>query len=118
MFTLFFFFLMIRRPPKSTRTDTLFPYTTLFRSSTRRSGLAADRANIQNWRRRLSINSGHQTHGFLDGDFVEGIHGHLYVPQVDTVAVGAQTDANDGVGHAFDGDKYLHIRPLPEAARD
>src|SRR3546814_18331842 len=25
---------MIRRPPRSTRTDTLFPYTTLFRSST------------------------------------------------------------------------------------
>src|SRR3546814_10053265 len=29
---LFIFFLMIRRPPRSTRTDTLFPYTTLFRS--------------------------------------------------------------------------------------
>src|SRR3546814_1795102 len=29
-----FFFLMIRRPPRSTRTDTLFPYTTLFRSGT------------------------------------------------------------------------------------
>src|SRR3546814_10634567 len=28
----FFFFLMIRLPPISTRTDTLFPYTTLFRS--------------------------------------------------------------------------------------
>src|SRR3546814_2911170 len=27
-----FFVLMIRRPPRSTRTDTLFPYTTLFRS--------------------------------------------------------------------------------------
>src|SRR3546814_5769075 len=27
-----FFFLMIRRPPRSTRPDTLFPYTTLFRS--------------------------------------------------------------------------------------
>src|SRR3546814_11664668 len=30
-----FFFLMIRRPPRSTRTDTLFPYTTLFRSDDR-----------------------------------------------------------------------------------
>src|SRR3546814_17098139 len=29
---LFFFFLTIRRPPRSTRTDTLFPYTTLFRA--------------------------------------------------------------------------------------
>src|SRR3546814_14072401 len=29
---LYFFFLILRRPPRSTRTDTLFPYTTLFRS--------------------------------------------------------------------------------------
>src|SRR3546814_14986792 len=29
---MFVFFVMIRRPPRSTRTDTLFPYTTLFRS--------------------------------------------------------------------------------------
>src|SRR3546814_15377127 len=29
---MFLFFLMIRRPPRSTRTDPLFPYTTLFRS--------------------------------------------------------------------------------------
>src|SRR3546814_1074285 len=48
-----FFFLMIRRPPIATRTDTLFPYTTLFRSrppsrpgsirrtSTRRAGRSA-----------------------------------------------------------------------------
>src|SRR3546814_18131592 len=32
MFIYVFFFVMIRRPPRSTRTDTLFPYTTLFRS--------------------------------------------------------------------------------------
>src|SRR3546814_19947030 len=33
------FFLMIRRPPRSTRTDTLFPYTTLFRSNRAAQGL-------------------------------------------------------------------------------
>src|SRR3546814_12955520 len=33
--TPFFFVLRIRRPPRSTRTDTLFPYTTLFRSNER-----------------------------------------------------------------------------------
>src|SRR3546814_16079198 len=33
------FFLMIRRPPRSTRTDTLFPYTTLFRSAGAVSGV-------------------------------------------------------------------------------
>src|SRR3546814_11687543 len=32
MIFFFFFCLMIPRPPRSTRTDTLFPYTTLFRS--------------------------------------------------------------------------------------
>src|SRR3546814_17953478 len=32
-FMSYVFFLMIRRPPRSTRTDTLFPYTTLFRSA-------------------------------------------------------------------------------------
>src|SRR3546814_17573692 len=32
MFSTFCFFLRIRRPPRSTRTDTLFPHTTLFRS--------------------------------------------------------------------------------------
>src|SRR3546814_20323025 len=32
MYTCVCFFLMIRQPPRSTRTDTLFPYTTLFRS--------------------------------------------------------------------------------------
>src|SRR3546814_5333865 len=34
-----FFFLMIRRPPRSTRTDTLFPYTTRFRSAPAPAGL-------------------------------------------------------------------------------
>src|SRR3546814_12100120 len=34
------FFLMIRPPPRSTRTDTLFPYTTLFRSDANRRSVA------------------------------------------------------------------------------
>src|SRR3546814_2690104 len=43
---------MIRRPPRSTRTDTLFPYTTLFRSGDRK----ADIAEIQ--RRRMESEAG------------------------------------------------------------
>src|SRR3546814_12473919 len=35
VFVTLMFFLIIRRPPRSTRTDTLFPYTTLFRSRRR-----------------------------------------------------------------------------------
>src|SRR3546814_13403573 len=43
------FFLMIRRPPRSTRTDTLFPYTTLFRSTSMnmvQADMDASRAGI------------------------------------------------------------------------
>src|SRR3546814_14006128 len=47
MFVFVFFFLMRRRPPISTRTDTLLPYTTLFRSLQMQralSGLGPDEA--------------------------------------------------------------------------
>src|SRR3546814_6316589 len=37
---------MIRRPPRSTRTDTLFPYTTLFRSRRARRELVRPALNI------------------------------------------------------------------------
>src|SRR3546814_3872636 len=53
---LFFFFLMIRRPPRSTRTDTLFPYTTLFRSLVDDDGVICDviGVNIKDaWQERL-----------------------------------------------------------------
>src|SRR3546814_7815270 len=43
IFCFFIFFLMLRRPPRSTRTDTRFPYTTLFRSRRGRQGAAAAR---------------------------------------------------------------------------
>src|SRR3546814_3098899 len=52
-----FFFLMIRRPPRSTRTDTLFPYTTLFRSG-QAVGQAQPRAGPRlrpAWRPRLMV---------------------------------------------------------------
>src|SRR3546814_3937116 len=49
---MYFFFLMLRRPPSSTRTDTLFPYTTLFRAdagdlATVFAGSDADMAILQ-----------------------------------------------------------------------
>src|SRR3546814_14883856 len=40
---IFIFFLMIRRPPRATRTTTLFPYTTLFRSFPERSRADTER---------------------------------------------------------------------------
>src|SRR3546814_9470618 len=47
------FFLMIRRPPRSTRTDTLFPYTTLFRSL-RQSAIAGEHGAAATRRCRFS----------------------------------------------------------------
>src|SRR3546814_17334280 len=48
-----FFFLMIRRPPRSTRTDTLFPYTTLFRSVTYRRPEIGPPGPRVDWRNRI-----------------------------------------------------------------
>src|SRR3546814_16347199 len=70
-----FFFLMIRRPPRSTRTDTLFPYTTLFRSHDRIEG------GEQRWQ-TLGLVEGHLlllvAHTVAedddDGEYVEIIH--------------------------------------------
>src|SRR3546814_19336208 len=53
-----FFFLMILRPPRSTRTDTLFPYTTLFRSELdlavhvhdRQVGVSTDLNDALSWK--------------------------------------------------------------------
>src|SRR3546814_14819161 len=62
------FFLMIRRPPRSTRTDTLFPYTTLFRSLLRP---LADFWQSEIWRHAFGFDDGfvdvrqHFLHGFI-----------------------------------------------------
>src|SRR3546814_12822431 len=63
LFLVFFFFLMIRRPPRSTLTDTLFPYTTLFRSSLVQANLQMpatalkvgdDDAAVARWLKRVA----------------------------------------------------------------
>src|SRR3546814_15534560 len=67
LIVVFIFFLMIRRPPRSTRTDKLFPYTTLFRSS--RTGVGSSKlllkelessralARLESWRSRPESSS-------------------------------------------------------------
>src|SRR3546814_13546208 len=61
----FLFFLMIRRPPRTTRTDTRFPYTTLFRSDrapvldTPHGLYRAGAALPAGWRRRSRLGEGH-----------------------------------------------------------
>src|SRR3546814_5592698 len=51
MCLLYVLFLSRRRPPKSTRTDTLFPYTTLFRSSCRSTGASWSWSAVTGWKR-------------------------------------------------------------------
>src|SRR3546814_3569001 len=52
---------MIRRPPRSTRTDTLFPYTTLFRSESTEKGQQRDPVPVADERQRKDIEIGIRT---------------------------------------------------------
>src|SRR3546814_19331417 len=80
----FFFFLLIRRPPRSTRTDTLFPYTTLFRS-----------ARLQQALERPLDEEGHEQ----DGAHAEGVELALSSPlalaEQPGEAEGAKAEADD-----------------------
>src|SRR3546814_13937459 len=61
-----FFFLMIRRPPRSTRTDTLFPYTTLFRSDDSGAVVRPEQGDAVPPRQRLAQRS--DQHAFMRMD--------------------------------------------------
>src|SRR3546814_4544929 len=72
---------MLRRPPRSTRTDTLFPYTTLFRSSSRPTigppipepiGPSRHRSCVSPWHRRVSVRARGVISGVGDGVFRGG----------------------------------------------
>src|SRR3546814_20070545 len=93
---------MIRRPPRSTRTDTLFPYTTLFRSTCpRRTSPSSRRA----WRRR---ESGAASFGLADGK------GGGVTIQRHTVSIAARTQAIQGRWLEEDG---AGPRPHPATHR-
>src|SRR3546814_14496662 len=74
---------MIRRPPRSTRTDTLFPYTTLFRSAPPsptdpdvQPAMLGDRAAVggaQQYRRGLRLDQRRPVDGLAGGEFREGV---------------------------------------------
>src|SRR3546814_17281289 len=58
---------MIRRPPRSTRTDTLFPYTTRFRSLHRQQPVRVDHARLELQR----ATNGGLRRGHLAGEHLE-----------------------------------------------
>src|SRR3546814_13086121 len=101
------FVLMIPRPTISTRTDTLFPYTTLFRSEVQRSphhgGLAADRVavDVERVRPVLDVLVAGEEHR------IEHRRGHLG----DTTAV---VLLQDPVGDDVALDEPVRGSPLPD----
>src|SRR6186997_3523036 len=58
---MYFFFLMIRRPPRSTQQPTLFPYTTLFRSDPLRRRVGGDQAGMRRFQRLQLVRSEEHT---------------------------------------------------------
>src|SRR3546814_3317016 len=58
---------MIRRPPRSTRTDTLFPYTTLFRSARRREIEVMKLVGATDWFIRIPFMLEGLLHGIIGG---------------------------------------------------
>src|SRR3546814_18329311 len=77
---------MIRRPPRSTRTDTLFPYTTLFRSVGRALGSDAETREIGAGLARQDAHRGHRRMAALGGAHAAG---RIALQQLDVVlAVG------------------------------
>src|SRR3546814_7251208 len=87
---------MIRRPPRSTRTDTLFPYTTLFRSLLQRAGVHADAHGAVVVARRLH----HLAHPLARAD-VAGVDAQAGGPRLrrlDAAAVVEVDVGDDGNG--------------------
>src|SRR3546814_20871315 len=99
------FLLMIRRPPISTRTDTLFPYTTLFRSRDGRGGARAAEGR-----------AGHRLRGAgLLRAAAEVLHGRLGPPVPQHLA-GRQGAALPRRG--IDHHAHLRTRRRQELARE
>src|SRR3546814_11793857 len=83
-----FFFLISRRPPRSTRTDTLVPYTTLFRSPLalprqKQSAFADTRINNQS--ALFNVRAYDREQKFAD--VVRGTDGRLFFVLVEVVAI-------------------------------
>src|SRR3546814_9680347 len=93
---------MIRRPPRSTRTDALFPYTTLFRSQ---RDIAAHR--MRDDRQRAEVELMDQLREIVD----EAVHVVIAVGRPGAVAMSAQVGCDDMIAAL-----QLFGDPVPVAA--
>src|SRR3546814_18642777 len=94
---------MIRRPPSSTQTDTLLPYTTLVRSRGRGRGAGRGGRSRHGWRRAFSLSQPEhpEVHLALDGLVVDD----------------GQADAQDGAGVARVQDAVVIDHPGEEVGK-
>src|SRR3546814_13221261 len=120
---------MIRLPPRSTRTDTLFPYTTLFRSDRSlhpgaRAGLEAEAPLAVHGVARVAGDpqAAHRVDdglaaGWADG---EGASGHLAseAPHVHRAGLLGVDPARSGGGHLDGGEQLVGLRLVAEPRRD
>src|SRR3546814_20782989 len=63
---------MIRRPPRSTRTDTLFPYTTRFRSARRRGRPPTDPKARAGWMLSVATGAAYRDRYKIESDLAAG----------------------------------------------
>src|SRR3546814_16779027 len=95
---MFVFFLMIRRPPRSTRTDTLFPYTTLFRSE--------DDLHVAPQRRQLAR---------IQGRDVLALEPHLAAGRLDQPADAASRRGLAAAGLADEPERFAGLEFAADA---
>src|SRR3546814_7649606 len=111
-----FFFLTIRRPPRSTRTDTLFPYTTLFRSLVEGDVLTHVKSGSMDLVGRKRVYEGidegrpprpiHRKGADIDHRGLLRVRGRGLCPTTSMV-VGMDVEKDEAAMHGFDASQHL-----------
>src|SRR3546814_19013686 len=92
---------MSRRPPRSTRTDTLFPYTTLFRSLRRMKPMARHRSHSIEFKRQVAQEflAGETLHGLAKRHDISRNLIRVWVQKYETGAFDEDAPAADMIQH-------------------